>query len=122
MVPLRDCTCPFICTSSCARASWFQIGAPTSRFLFAASLLSLRLATASTFAYLEPSASTPVKAVHTVTFDHYSLIVDGKRVFIYSGEFHPFRLPSPDLWRPEQASRSQNRASTMEAFLKSPAR
>jgi hypothetical protein len=99
MVPLRDCTCPFICSSSCARASWFQIGALTSRFLFAALLLSLRLAAASTFASLEPSASTPGKAVHTVTFDHYSLIVDGKRVFIYSGEFHPFRLPSPDLWR-----------------------
>jgi beta-galactosidase GanA len=36
---------------------------------------------------------------HAITFDHYSLMIDGKRVFIYSGEFHPFRLPSPDLWR-----------------------
>ncbi len=36
---------------------------------------------------------------HTITFDHYSLIIDGQRSFIYSGEFHPFRLPSPDLWR-----------------------
>jgi beta-galactosidase GanA len=35
---------------------------------------------------------------HTITFDHYSLMIDGKRVFVYSGEFHPFRLPSPDLW------------------------
>jgi Glycosyl hydrolases family 35 len=38
-------------------------------------------------------------AQHTITFDHYSLMIDGNRVFIYSGEFHPFRLPSPDLWR-----------------------
>src|ERR1044072_6694066 len=34
-----------------------------------------------------------------VAFDRYSLIVDGKRLVVWSGEFHPFRLPSPDLWR-----------------------
>jgi beta-galactosidase GanA len=78
---------------------WFQIRARTTRFLLSALLVSLSLAAAFPFASLEASASTPGKAVHTVTFDHYSLIVDGKRAFIYSGEFHPFRLPSPDLWR-----------------------
>src|SRR4051794_35148110 len=36
---------------------------------------------------------------HTVTWDKYSLMVDGKRVYVWSGEFHPFRLPNPDLWR-----------------------
>lgn len=41
----------------------------------------------------------PAGQPHTITYDHYSLLIDGKRVFIYSGEFHPFRLPSPDLWR-----------------------
>jgi beta-galactosidase GanA len=25
--------------------------------------------------------------------------VDGKRTVLWSGEFHPYRLPSPDLWR-----------------------
>lgn len=35
---------------------------------------------------------------HTITYDHYSLKIDGKRAFIYSGEVHPFRLPSPSLW------------------------
>jgi len=40
----------------------------------------------------------PAGQPHTITYDHYSLLIDGKRVFIYSGEFHPFRLPSPDLW------------------------
>src|SRR3954467_11782955 len=38
-------------------------------------------------------------ATHTVTFDGYSFIVDGQRTYLWSGEFHQFRLPSPDLWR-----------------------
>ncbi|SEG81073.1 Beta-galactosidase, domain 3 [Actinacidiphila yanglinensis] len=41
----------------------------------------------------------PSGATHTVTFDRYSLIVDGERVPLWSGEVHPFRLPSPSLWR-----------------------
>ncbi|MFF8590395.1 beta-galactosidase [Streptomyces sp. NPDC015220] len=36
---------------------------------------------------------------HTVGFDHYSLLVDGRRLVLWSGEMHPFRLPSPSLWR-----------------------
>ncbi|MET7603278.1 beta-galactosidase [Streptomyces avermitilis] len=36
---------------------------------------------------------------HTVGFDQYSLLIDGKRVVLWSGEVHPFRLPSPSLWR-----------------------
>ena len=35
---------------------------------------------------------------HAITFDPYSLMVDGSRLFVWSGEFHPFRLPSPALW------------------------
>src|ERR1051325_8389649 len=38
-------------------------------------------------------------ATHTITWDPYSLMIDGQRVFVWSGEFHPFRLPSPSLWR-----------------------
>jgi hypothetical protein len=34
-----------------------------------------------------------------VTFDRYSLMVDGRRLFLRSGAFHYFRLPSPGLWR-----------------------
>jgi hypothetical protein len=34
-----------------------------------------------------------------VGHDGYSLIVDGQRLVLWSGEFHPFRLPSPSLWR-----------------------
>lgn len=36
---------------------------------------------------------------HTVGFDRYSLLVDAKRLVLWSGEMHPFRLPSPSLWR-----------------------
>ena len=44
-------------------------------------------------------AASPAKvASHQVTYDNYSLMVDGQRVFVYSGEVHPFRLPSPSLW------------------------
>ena len=43
-------------------------------------------------------ASANSASQHTIAFDHYSLMIDGKRLFVYSGEFHPFRLPSPSLW------------------------
>ncbi|ORX38601.1 glycoside hydrolase superfamily [Kockovaella imperatae] len=33
-----------------------------------------------------------------VQWDGYSLFVKGQRIFIYSGEFHAFRLIVPDLW------------------------
>ncbi|KFY95212.1 hypothetical protein V500_02889 [Pseudogymnoascus sp. VKM F-4518 (FW-2643)] len=33
-----------------------------------------------------------------VTYDEHSLMVHGERIYVYSGEFHPYRLPVPDLW------------------------
>lgn len=36
---------------------------------------------------------------HHVALDRYSLLVDGRRLALWSGEMHPFRLPSPSLWR-----------------------
>ncbi|MGA9659830.1 MAG: beta-galactosidase, partial [Asticcacaulis sp.] len=41
----------------------------------------------------------PKKAGKTITWDKHSLIIDGKREMIWAAEFHPFRLPSPSLWR-----------------------
>jgi beta-galactosidase GanA len=35
----------------------------------------------------------------TVTYDRYSLMIDGQRVWLWSAEFHYFRLPDPELWR-----------------------
>ena len=56
---------------------------------------------------LRAGIATPAAAVdtapaaaasHTVTYDGYSFLVDGKRTYLWSGEFHSYRLPSPDLW------------------------
>ncbi|KAG8722514.1 hypothetical protein FRC08_001028 [Ceratobasidium sp. 394] len=35
----------------------------------------------------------------SVTLDQFSLMLDGKRLMVFSGEFHPWRLPSIPLWR-----------------------
>lgn len=43
--------------------------------------------------------STEIKGPQKlVTWDEHSLFVKGERAMIYSGEFHPFRLPLPSLW------------------------
>ncbi|KAF8525605.1 glycoside hydrolase superfamily [Hysterangium stoloniferum] len=33
-----------------------------------------------------------------VQWDNYTLFVNGQRILLYSGEFHAFRIPVPDLW------------------------
>ncbi|HEX6468986.1 MAG TPA: beta-galactosidase [Streptosporangiaceae bacterium] len=45
------------------------------------------------------AARSQARTSHTVGYDHYSLTVDGRRLYIWSAEFHYWRLPSPDLWR-----------------------
>ncbi len=35
---------------------------------------------------------------HTITYDEDSLMIDGRRAVIWSGEFEYWRLPSPSLW------------------------
>jgi len=45
------------------------------------------------------AASSRPAAAHSVTYDGYSFMIDGKRTYLWSGEFHYFRLPSQDLWR-----------------------
>jgi len=50
-----------------------------------------------------PASPPPVRAQandqHKVTWDSHSLLIDGRRVFLFSGEFHYWRLPSPDQWQ-----------------------
>ncbi|WP_240499950.1 glycoside hydrolase family 35 protein [Sphingomonas montana] len=59
-------------------------------------LLTVLLATAMPASAAAPRASgTP----HAVTFDRHSVMIDGRPTVLWGGEFHPFRLPSPDLWR-----------------------
>src|SRR5258708_3521594 len=43
--------------------------------------------------------AAPAATVHTVTYDDYSFLLDGRRTYLWAGEFHYYRLPSPDLWR-----------------------
>ena len=45
------------------------------------------------------TSSAAAQPGHAVTWDSRSLMIDGRRAFVWSGEFHPFRLPSPSLWR-----------------------
>jgi beta-galactosidase GanA len=44
-------------------------------------------------------AVRPPRAPQQVGWDPYSLTVGGKRVVVWSGEIHPFRLPDPAQWR-----------------------
>jgi beta-galactosidase GanA len=44
-------------------------------------------------------ATRPAGTPKKVEWDAYSLKIDGKRVVVWSGEIHPFRLPNPSLWR-----------------------
>lgn len=45
------------------------------------------------------AATAPTSKPKNVTWDKHSLLIDGKRTMIWAGEMHPFRLPSPSLWR-----------------------
>lgn len=51
-----------------------------------------------------PAASAALDATHRgagheISYDHHSLMIDGRPVVVQSAEFHYFRLPSPSLWR-----------------------
>ncbi|MEV6794797.1 beta-galactosidase [Streptomyces sp. NPDC051320] len=63
----------------------------------AALTLALAPGAAQAAAAAEPAAADG--APHTVAFDKYSMVIDGRRVVLWSGEIHPYRLPSPSLWR-----------------------
>jgi len=56
----------------------------------------LLMASAATMAC---ATAAHAEAPRTIAFDQYSFLVDGQRVYLWSGEFHPYRLPSPELWR-----------------------
>ena len=65
------------------------------RVLLVVLLVLLAAAPARAFDARNPTFGRP----HKVTYDQYSLMIDGQRLIIWSGEFHMFRLPSPTLWR-----------------------
>lgn len=45
---------------------------------------------------VKPYKREPLQDI--VTWDQHTLFVNDERILFYSGEFHPFRLPVPDLW------------------------
>ena len=45
---------------------------------------------------IKPYKRAPLQDI--VTWDEHSLYVNGERVFLYSGEYHPYRLPAPGQW------------------------
>jgi beta-galactosidase GanA len=47
---------------------------------------------------LSATAQTASTPSHTITYDKYSLMIDGRRTMIWSAEFHYWRLPSQSLW------------------------
>ena len=65
----------------------------------AAVLVAVWTAWPATVSARTQSATSRTATTHTVSYDHYSFIIDGRRTYLWSGEFHYFRLPSPDLWR-----------------------
>ncbi|MEO5493659.1 MAG: beta-galactosidase [Sphingomonas sp.] len=66
------------------------------RFL---ALVLLTVASAAPAKLAAAPTDTGQRTFGRIAFDRYSMLIDGKRQIIWSGEFHPFRLPSPDLWR-----------------------
>ena len=66
---------------------------PALSCVFAMGLAALpAVATAS----VTPAAAPGQR--HAISYDRYSLKIDGKRIYLWSGSFHYWRLPSPDLW------------------------
>jgi beta-galactosidase GanA len=50
-------------------------------------------------AVVAPDGGVGLGRPHAITFDHWSLMIDGQRLYVWSGELHYWRLPSPDAWR-----------------------
>ena len=44
------------------------------------------------------TARAQIATRHQVTWDKQSLLIDGHRLLLYSGEFHYWRLPSREQW------------------------
>ena len=57
------------------------------------------LAVAALIAACLAAPAQAAARTHTVAYDRYSFSLDGHRVWLWSAEFHYYRLPNPDLWR-----------------------
>src|SRR4051794_30657284 len=74
------------------------VGQLALTLLAVAATATMGLSVTASAATASPPTRSAAGRGHTVTYDGYSFLVDGKRTYLWSGEFHYFRLPSPDLW------------------------
>ncbi|KAF7345669.1 Glycoside hydrolase family 35 protein [Mycena venus] len=78
------------------------LGAATVLLAFAQSVKSttspLGFGDPNSLPILARDGPAPLARTDQVQFDNFSLFLQGQRVFLYSGEFHTFRLPVPSLW------------------------
>lgn len=89
------------------------------------SRLSLLQAFAAVSLLAAPAVAAPpphadpatYKEFGRVAFDRHSLLIDGQRKIIWSGEIHPFRLPSPDLWRDIMQKMKANGFNTIAFYF-----
>lgn len=85
--------------------AWFSDSQDGGRTWSAQSRLLGTAAMASSFGVMGEDAkafdriAAPKGRAKEISWDQYSLKVDGKRIVVWSGEIHPFRLPNPSLWR-----------------------
>ncbi|KIJ53974.1 glycoside hydrolase family 35 protein [Sphaerobolus stellatus SS14] len=72
-----------------------------SLVLFLCPLYAFGAVSSSSQSSTSPLADPPrhsTSLTNVVQWDNYTLFVNNQRIFLYSGEFHAFRLPVPDLW------------------------
>ncbi|MFJ9147948.1 beta-galactosidase [Streptomyces sp. NPDC102270] len=86
-------------TARPGRRGWWRAVLATAATLALAVGLTAPAAARETGGPSPAAAPAANPQPHTVSLDGYSFLVDGKRTYLWSGEFHYFRLPSPDLWR-----------------------
>ncbi|KAL0570112.1 hypothetical protein V5O48_011850 [Marasmius crinis-equi] len=71
--------------------------------LLTLSLLALSLLATLSKAYINSTETEwPIHDsgfTQAVQWDHYSLIVEGRRTFMWSGELHYWRIPVPEVWK-----------------------
>ncbi len=81
----------------------FDLSRSGTALAWAAAVVSAAVCGASTAQSVPPPAVPATHsagpAAHSVSFDSYSFLIDGQRTYLWSGEFHPYRLPSPELWK-----------------------
>lgn len=84
------------------RGPAWVIAVTAALWLAAAATLTASTSTSAAAPASAPAARAAAPAAatksHTVSYDKYSLMIDGQRTFVWSGEFEYWRLPSPDLW------------------------